>query len=173
MILPCIYAIHQADENYLSTVWSMPEQKWNGKAFNLSIPTSLRDGYVSICGFSKKHEYRIICIPSSDHCPQSDNCTCYRNKSYCSPALWFWKWAILFTSLLPKPSPGIWQSLINVAEPEHKASSPPLLFLWPWFSNFRLHELYEWELRWKFYAHPPLKEILNQEVSLAPRNLNF
>lgn len=99
--------------------------KWNGKAFNLNIPISLKDSSVSICGFPIKHAHRIICIPSSVHCSQNDSCTCYRNRSYRSLTLWFWKWAIWFTSLVPKAGPGICQSLINVAEPSIKSYHLP------------------------------------------------
>lgn len=34
-----------------------------GKAFNLSIPISLKDGYVSICGFPIKHDAELSIFP--------------------------------------------------------------------------------------------------------------
>lgn len=37
----------------------MPEQKWNGKAFNLSIPMVPKDGYVSTSGSPIKHDTEL------------------------------------------------------------------------------------------------------------------
>lgn len=37
----------------------MSEQKWNGKAFNLSIPMVLKDGYVSTSGSPIKHDTEL------------------------------------------------------------------------------------------------------------------
>lgn len=37
----------------------MPEQKWNGKAFNLSIPMVPKDGYVSTGGSPIKHDTEL------------------------------------------------------------------------------------------------------------------
>ena len=65
IILPCFNAIHRLDENYLSTEFSpcQKKKKWNGKAFNLSIPISLKDEYMSICEFPVKHDTELSIFP--------------------------------------------------------------------------------------------------------------
>lgn len=55
---------HQTDENYLSTQLCPCQNKIrSGKAFNFSIPISLKDGYASICEFPIKHVVQLSTFP--------------------------------------------------------------------------------------------------------------
>lgn len=78
-------------------------------------------------------------------------------KAIFSLSFWFWEVEILFMPIIPKAGGGIWQSLINTAEPECEAL---LLPVFPGLSSssFGVHELCGWALLCKAYVHPPHRD---------------